>query len=163
MPKQILKLVISVGASLSAGVVGSIFTSPAIPGWYAAIKKPSFNPPNWVFAPVWTFLFVLMGISLFLAWRRGFKDKAGGRVKDADMAFVLQLILNAFWSVLFFGLGSPFLALIEIVFLWLAIVITIIKFSKISASAALLLLPYILWVSFAAYLNYSIWRLNLAL
>ena len=96
MPKQILKLVIGVGASLSAGVVGSIFTSPAIPGWYAAIKKPSFNPPNWVFAPVWTFLFVLMGISLFLAWRRGFKDKAGGRVKDADMAFVLQLILNAF-------------------------------------------------------------------
>jgi len=157
-----LKLAISIGASALAAIVGSVFTSPAISGWYAGLKKPALNPPNWVFGPVWTFLFILMGVSLFLAWRKEFKDKTGGRVKDADMSFILQLVLNAFWSVLFFGMGSPLLAFVEIIFLWLAIILTIIKFSKISAPAALLLLPYILWVSFAAYLNYSIWRLNAA-
>jgi tryptophan-rich sensory protein len=141
-----------------AGIIGSIFTTPAIPTWYANINKPTFRPPNWVFAPVWTTLFLLMGIALFLIWKKGLKRKD---VKIAFSVFTFHLLLNTLWSILFFGLKSPFAAFIEIIFLWIAILISIILFFRISKIAAYLLIPYILWVSFASVLNFAIWRLNI--
>jgi tryptophan-rich sensory protein len=146
-----LKLIISVGVSELAGIIGSIFTTPSIAGWYAGIVKPDINPPSWVFGPVWTTLFVLMGIAAFLVWKKGLDRRD---VKIALGIFIGQLILNTLWSIIFFGLHSPVGALIEIIFLWFSILITIIYFSKISKLAAGLLIPYILWVSFAAYLNF---------
>ncbi len=140
------------------GIIGSIFTVSAISGWYATIQKPLFNPPNWLFAPVWTTLFLLMGISLYLVWEKGLEKK---EVKLAVSVFGVQLALNILWSFLFFGLQNPFLAFIEIVLLWIAILATTILFYGISKKAGLLLIPYLLWVSFAAFLNYSIWILNL--
>ena len=140
-----------------AGVIGSIFTTPAIPTWYANINKPSFRPPNWVFAPVWTILFLLMGIALFLILRKGLKNK---NVKIAFFFFIFHLVLNTLWSILFFALESPFAAFIEIIFLWASILVSIILFLPISRIAGYLLIPYLLWVSFASILNFSIWRLN---
>jgi len=163
---NIFKLIIAVGVSLSAGVVGSLFTTPTIQsGWYAGIIKPALNPPAWVFGPVWTTLFVLMGISAFLIWKKGLDRRD---VRIALGIFAGQLILNTLWSIIFFGstlltingLNNIGIAFIEIVFLWLAILATIIAFAKISRPAAWLLMPYILWVSFAMYLNYAIWILN---
>ncbi len=152
-----LKLIISVLICQGVGVIGALFTSPAISTWYSMIQKPSFNPPNWIFAPVWTLLFLLMGISLYLVWNKGLNYK---RVKVAIFIFFFQLILNTLWSILFFALQSPLLALIEIIILWLAILMTIIIFYRISKVAAYLLLPYILWVSFASVLNFSILIIN---
>ena len=154
---NILKLVIAIVISELAGVLGSLFTMPSIPTWYATLIKPALNPPSWVFGPVWTMLFILMGIAAFLVWKRGLNRKD---VKIALIIFIGQLALNALWSIIFFGLHNPGIAFIEIIFLWLAILATIIVFSKISRPAAWLLLPYIIWVSFAAYLNYSIRILN---
>ncbi|UCC40783.1 MAG: tryptophan-rich sensory protein [Candidatus Aminicenantes bacterium] len=155
--KDLLKLIISLIICQLAGVIGSLFTSPAIPTWYASLKKPSFNPPNWVFSPVWITLFVLMGISLFLLWRKTAEDK---KVKTAVMFFAIQLVLNMCWSAIFFGLKAPFFAFIEIIFLWIAILLTILKSYKVSKAAGALLIPYILWVSFAAVLNFFLWNLN---
>jgi tryptophan-rich sensory protein len=152
-----LKLVIAIVVSEAAGGLGSIFTSSAIPTWYATLSRPALNPPNWVFAPVWTTLFVLMGIAAFLIWKQG-TDKP--KVREALKIFLGQLILNVLWSFIFFGLHNPGLAFLEIIFLWLAILATILSFSKISKTAAYLLIPYIAWVSFASYLNLAIWRLN---
>lgn len=164
------KLVVAIVVSEMAGVIGAFFTTPSIAGWYAGIVKPVLNPPAWVFGPVWTTLFALMGIAAFLVWKKGLDRKD---VKIALGIFAGQLVLNTLWSIIFFGLHSPGGALVEIVFLWLAILATIIAFAKISPPsssiwttaghgrlAAWLLLPYILWVSFAGYLNYSIWVLN---
>jgi len=151
------KLIISIALPLAAGFVGSAFTSSAIPVWYATITKPALNPPSWVFAPVWTVLYVLMGVAAFLVWREGLRRKD---VKIALGMFTIQLLLNTLWSIIFFGLQSPGGALIEIFFLWAAILATILTFAKVSKPAAWLLLPYILWTSFAMYLNYSIWMLN---
>lgn len=153
----ILKLLISLIVCQSAGFIGSIFTTPAIPNWYVTLNKPSFTPPNWLFSLVWIFLFVLMGISAFLVWGKGFGDK---RVRIALSIFAVQLILNILWSVVFFGLRSPLAGLIEIAILWMAILLTVLNFFKVSKIAGLLLLPYILWVSFATVLNFFIWRLN---
>lgn len=164
------KLVIAIVVSELAGILGSVFTTPSIAGlstgsglsWYAGIVKPAINPPAWVFGPVWTTLFALMGIAAFLIWSfyaEASADKKKG-IKIALALFGIQLVLNTLWSIIFFGLHSPGGALIEIIFLWLAILATIIAFAKISKPAAWLLLPYILWVSFASYLNYSIWMLN---
>jgi len=155
---NITKIIVSVLICQGVGAVGSIFTSPAISTWYAILQKPSFNPPNWIFAPVWTILFLLMGISLYLIWSKGWADK---RVKIALFIFGIQLVLNILWSFLFFGLQSPLYAFIGIIILWLAILLTIISFYRISKPAAYLLLPYILWVSFASILNFSIMILNL--
>lgn len=152
-----LKLAIAIGVSELAGIVGSVFTAPSIAGWYAGIVKPALNPPAWVFGPVWTTLFALMGIAAFLVWKKGLERK---EVKIALGIFAGQLILNTLWSIIFFGFQSPGGALVEIFFLWLAILITIIKFAAISKPAAWLLAPYIAWVSFAAYLNFAIWTLN---
>ena len=149
---------VSVLVCQATGAVGSLFTSPSIPTWYASLQKPNFNPPNWIFAPVWTILFLLMGVSLYLIWSKGLRDK---KVKTAFFIFAIQLILNMLWSFLFFGLQSPLYAFIEIIILWMAILLTIASFYKISKIAGYLLLPYILWVSFAAVLNFSILILNL--
>ena len=162
------KLATGVVISELAGVIGSVFTAPSIPTWYAGIVKPTFNPPAWVFGPVWTTLFAFMGIAVSLVYikdeKKALSEVEGRRLKRGKRValtlFGIQLALNIFWSIIFFGLHSPGAALFEIVFLWLAIVATIIAFSKISKPAAWLLLPYILWVSFAMYLNYSIYALN---
>jgi benzodiazapine receptor len=154
---DIKKLIISIFICLFTGFTGSFFTLPAIPTWYATLQKPSFAPPNWVFFPTWTALFIMMGISLFLVWQKGCEDK---KVKTALYLFVGQLILNVLWSVAFFGLRSPLLGLMEIIILWIAILATILSFMKLSRTAAYLLIPYILWVSFAAIVNFSTWRLN---
>lgn len=155
---NISKLIVTLIVCQGAGVIGSFFTGPAISTWYAEIQKPSFNPPNWVFAPVWIALFFLMGVSAYLILKRGIWKK---NVFLALAIFGAQLGLNVFWSYLFFGLHSPLYALIEILILWLFILLTIVKFYKISRVAAFLLLPYILWVSFAAVLNFAIYRLNM--
>ncbi len=155
--RSVAKLVAAILVCEFAGIIGSVFTIPSIPTWYASIQKPSFNPPSWVFAPVWTLLFLLMGISLYLVWIEGWKKR---NVRKAILIFGVQLALNVLWSLLFFGLKSPFYALLEIVILWLAILLTIIEFYKISKKAALLLVPYLLWVSFASILNFYVWMLN---
>ncbi len=151
------KLFIAIAVSESAGIIGSVFTAPAIAGWYASLAKPALNPPAWVFGPVWTTLYALMGVAAFLVWKKGLDRK---NVKIALGVFIGQLILNTLWSILFFGLHSLSGALVEIAFLWLAILATLIAFSNISKIAAWLLVPYLLWVSFAAYLNFALWSLN---
>ena len=156
--KDVVLLVISILICQCAGFVGSFFTRPSVPAWYATLDKPVFTPPNWLFSPVWITLFFLMGISLYLIWRRGLAER---RVRLALGFFGLQLLSNILWSVLFFGLKSPLAGLIDIVVLWVAIALTIFYFFKVSKSAAVLLLPYIVWVSFASVLNFFIWRLNL--
>jgi tryptophan-rich sensory protein len=155
--KKILKIFISIVLCQMAGFVGSIFTTSSVNTWYPTLNKPFFNPPSWLFAPVWTLLFALMGVSLYLVWEKGILKK---NVRKAVFIFFIQLILNVFWSILFFGLQSPFYAFIEIIILWIAIFFTIMKFYRISKPAAYLLIPYILWVSFAAVLNFSIYVLN---
>ena len=151
-----LKLAASLIVCQLAGLLGSLFPTPAIPTWYATLKKPSFTPPNWIFSPVWISLFLLMGISLFLVWRRTDHPK----FKIAFFFFFVQLIFNVLWSIAFFGLKSPLLGLIDIILLWIAILLTIQNFLKISKFAGVLLIPYLLWVSFAALLNFSLWLLN---
>jgi benzodiazapine receptor len=140
-----------------AGIVGSIFTVPAIPTWYASLSKPFFTPPSWVFAPVWVTLFTLMGISLFIVLSKGFEKPA---IRKAVSLFGAQLVLNVLWSIAFFGLRSPLYGLFVIVLLSAAVLATIAVFYRISRTAAILLIPYFLWGSFASVLNYSILVLN---
>ena len=156
-PRDIWKLVVSIIACLAAGAVGSIFTREAIPTWYATLEKPAFNPPNWLFAPVWTLLYIMMGIAAFMVWRKGLENR---QVRIALIVFLVQLVLNALWSVAFFGLESPLFGVVVIAALWVAILFTVLKFYRISLAASVLLWPYLLWVTFAAVLNVSIWLLN---
>lgn len=155
--KDIPALLIALAIPQLAGGIGSVFTASKIPGWYASLVRSPLNPPGWVFGPVWTTLFVLMGIAAFLVYQKGWHKK---NVQRALEVFGLQLILNTLWSILFFGLQNPFAALIEIFILWLAILWTIVAFYKVSRTAAYLLIPYIVWVSFASFLNGSIVWLN---
>ena len=155
--KNITKLILAIVVCQSAGAVGSIFTSSSVSTWYDTIQKPGFTPPNWIFAPVWITLFLLMGISAYLIWDKGIKNK---NVRISLMIFTSQLILNILWSFFFFGLKSPFYAFIDIILLWIAIILVIISFFRLSKIAGILLLPYILWVSFAGILNFFILRLN---
>lgn len=150
-----LKLLIAVGVSETAGIIGSFFTVSAIQDWYAGLIKPALNPPSWVFGPVWVALYALMGVALWLVW----KSNSAGKTK-AVWLFTAQLALNAVWSPVFFGFHSIGDALAIIVLLWAAIALTIFVFTKVSKTAAYLLVPYLIWVSFAAYLNFSLWRLN---
>lgn len=154
---KIIKLVISIVICLAVGNIGTLFTTPNIATWYATLTKPGFNPPNWIFAPVWTTLFVLMGISLFLVWN--YRNREGNR-KAFLIVFVINLILNVLWSAIFFGLHMPGLAFLEIILLALSIIILIALSWKISRAASALLIPYLLWVCFASFLNYNIWILN---
>lgn len=151
------KLLISVLVCQFVGFIGSVFTTPAIPTWYAGLEKPSFTPPSSVFAPVWITLYLLMGISAYLVWHKGLAER---RIKSALGVFAIQLMLNALWSVIFFGLHSPLGGLIEIIALWIVIPVTLVRFFPISTAAGVLLTPYFLWVGFAALLNFSIWSLN---
>ncbi|MDH7510733.1 MAG: tryptophan-rich sensory protein [Methanolinea sp.] len=152
-----VRLLAAILVSNLAGVIGSVFTVTGPGSWYASIVKPSFNPPGYLFGPVWTTLYILMGISLYLVWMEGLSGK---KVTWAVIVFAIQLCLNTLWSILFFGLRSPFLGLVEIVVLWVFIAVTIVLFYRISRPAAYLLVPYILWVTFASFLTYTIWTLN---
>ncbi len=152
-----LKLVISILICQCAGIIGSLFTTRSIPTWYAFINKPTFTPPNWVFAPAWISLFTLMGIAAFLLWRKGLRTPG---VNRALSIFFLQLTLNSLWSIVFFGGRSIQAGLVVIVLLWLAIIWTIKSFFVISKPAAVLLIPYIAWVSFALVLNVAFLALN---
>jgi len=155
---NLAKLVASLTLPLLVGFFGSLFTTAeSLNNWYANLNKPSFNPPDWIFGPVWATLYIMMGIAAFLVWRKGLDNKL---VRLALLLFVIQLALNALWTPLFFGLRSPLLGLIDIVLLLPAIVMTIVCFFKIFLWPALLLIPYLAWASFAAVLNASIYTLN---
>jgi len=174
------KLVVSLAIPQIAGWVGSVFTIPAITPWYSTLTKSTLTPPAWVFAPVWAVIFSLMGISLFIVWKNGWQVKnalftsegktwnpwtrrfwSGDWQKGNIIAiFWIQLVLNVLWSYVFFGWHQSGLAFFELLALWFSILYLIINFYRVSKSAAWLLLPYILWVSFAAYLNWAIWMWN---
>ena len=151
------KILIAVASCLLVGFLSGLATTGAIENWYAELNKPFFNPPNWIFAPAWTLLYTLMGISAALIWHQGWHR---ADVKNALLFFLIQLVLNFFWSIIFFGAEMPLPALIEIVILWGFILACIIKFHKINKVAAYLLIPYLAWVTFATALNFSIWYLN---
>lgn len=153
-----LKIIICVAICLTVGYLSSIVTQSSIETWYPTIEKPSFNPPNWVFAPVWTLLFILMGIAAGLVWDKITTDKE--LVKKGLLFFGVQLTLNALWSYLFFGLNNILLASIEIVLLLLIIYETYLIFKKIDKKASYLLIPYMLWVGFATILTITIYFLN---
>lgn len=155
--KKYSQLALAIIGCELVGIVSTPFTISAIPTWYRTLNKPFFSPPNWIFGPVWTTLYLLMGISAFLIWQKGLKKK---KVKEAITYFGIQLFLNFIWTFLFFGLRNPLLGLIDIVVLWIFIVLTIVKFYKLSRPAAYMLIPYLLWVSFATILNSSILILN---
>ncbi len=158
MPIKIPQLIFSIGLCLGAGVLGSFFTVQSIPTWYQTLNKPLLSPPNWIFAPVWTTLYILMGISLYLVLISKFKDK--NYKNKALTIFGIQLILNAVWSIIFFGFKNPALAFVDIAALWVAIILTIKVFYKINKLAGNLLIPYLLWVTFATFLNLTIVILN---
>lgn len=152
-----MKLFFSILIPVLVGSISGFFTSSGVDGWFATANKPWFNPPNWIFGPVWTLLYILMGVALFLVW----KTKKDVVVKQtAIILFAVQLVLNFFWSLIFFKMQQPGWAFVEIILMWLMILFTIVWFGKISSTAAWLLVPYISWVSFASVLNYSIWSLN---
>lgn len=156
MKKNIKKLALSLILPQFAGFVGALFTTSKIPSWYATLNKPFFNPPSWVFGPVWTTLYFLMGYALYLVWN-------SKKSKNRDIAikyFFLQLTLNSVWSIIFFGLENPTFAFLEILVLLTSIIITTVKFKKISLTASYLMYPYIAWVSFATFLNVAIAYLN---
>ncbi|QLG45749.1 TspO/MBR family protein [Costertonia aggregata] len=157
MKKKIIYIAISVIVCLIIGFLSSIVTQTSVDTWFLTLKKPSFNPPNWLFAPVWTVLYILMGVSAGLVWAKGFYHKW---VKTALYFFGLQLLFNATWSIAFFGLRNPLWALFIILVLLLLILLTIRWFRVIDRLAAYLLLPYLFWVLFATVLNYKIWELN---
>ncbi len=152
-----MKLIISILIPVLVGAISGYFTSSGVNGWFALANKPWFNPPGWIFAPVWTTLYVLMGIALFLVWK---SEPTNFIKKTAIALFSFQLLLNFFWSFIFFKLQQPGWAFAEIILMWVMILLTILWFGKINSAAAWLLVPYICWVSFASVLNYSIWRLN---
>lgn len=155
--RNISKLILSVIGCELIGLLGTPFTISAIPNWYATLNKPFFAPPNWIFGPVWTLLYLLMGIAFYLIWKQGWQKK---KVKTAGQFFLAQLALNFIWTPIFFGLRAPLLGLIVIVAMWILIAITIKKFYPLSKSACYLLIPYLAWVSFATLLNAAIVLLN---
>lgn len=155
--KNWLKFILSIVLVFIVGAFGSIFTASSVSSWFTTLAKPSFNPPAWLFGPVWTILYIMIGISLFLVWT----TKANKNLKKkAYQVFGIQLILNAMWSAAFFGMKNPGLAFIVIAFLWILIIVNMVLFYKIKKSAGYILIPYLLWVSFASVLNFAIWILN---
>ena len=156
--QKILRIIVVLMTCLVVGYLSGMVTRDSITTWYPTLVKPSFNPPNWIFAPVWTILYIMMGVAGGMVWNRMEQDAES--VKKAFMFFIIQLALNAIWSLLFFYLHNPFLSLIEIVLLWLLIFETYTQFKKIDKVAGMLLIPYLAWVSFAMVLNGSIWWLN---
>ena len=158
--KNISVLIFFILVCEGAGLIGTYFTIPSIPTWYATLTKSPFTPPSWVFGPVWTTLFLLMGIAAYFVWKEMQNPEKKKSAQTAFAVFASQLALNVLWSILFFGMHNPGLAFIGIIVLWLMIVRTIMQFAKVSKTAAWLLAPYILWVSFAAYLNYALWIMH---
>lgn len=142
----------------AAGLIGSIFTASSVSTWYATLLRPELAPPNWLFGPVWTTLYALMGVALYLVWTNTSTTLGARRI--AIKVFFVQLVLNVFWSFIFFGTQEIGWALVEIIALWLSILASIITFVRVSRPAAWLLIPYLLWVSFATYLNYMLWVFN---
>ncbi len=147
---KLRNLLISIGVCLVAGIIGSLATFPSIPTWYATLVKPSFSPPNWLFGPVWTTLYVLMGIAMYLVWQK----------KGELKIFMLHLAVNAGWSIVFFGFRSISGGMVMIIVLWVLIVAIIKMFYRVDKTAAYLLIPYLAWVSFASFLNFSLLMLN---
>ncbi|RYZ62125.1 MAG: tryptophan-rich sensory protein [Chitinophagaceae bacterium] len=156
--KNWMKLLISIGVPVAVGAIAGFFTATGSNSWYQTIEKPSWQPPGWLFGPVWTTLYILMGIALYLVW----KSNASPKVKRmAITLWVIQLVFNFFWSFIFFSQHQIDWALAEILVLWFFILLTIIYFARISKLAAWLLVPYISWVSFASLLTYTIYKLNM--
>lgn len=153
---QILKLLVSIILPLGLGAIAGMFTAQSVPEWYASLNRPSFNPPNWIFGPVWTTLYLLMGVSLFLIW----KEDASKERNVAIVVFLVQLLLNFGWSFIFFYFNRIGLALVEIILLWINIVLMLVLFYRIRPLAAYLNIPYLLWVSFASVLNAAYYFLN---
>jgi tryptophan-rich sensory protein len=154
---QFGKLALAILVAQSAGIIGSLFTASAIPTWYATLNRPTFSPPSWVFGPVWVLLYTLIGISLYIVWT----GQVGGRLRKAWLGlFWVQLVLNALWSIIFFGMQDPGLAFAEILLLLASIGGLIGLSLAFDKRVALLLLPYFCWVFFAMYLNYAFWQLN---
>jgi benzodiazapine receptor len=154
--RQAIGLVVFIAICFAAASIGSLVTTPQIPGWYAELAKPTWNPPNWIFGPVWSCLYLMMAVAAWLVWRHaGFAGARGPLT-----LFAIQLALNSLWSVLFFGIQNPAAAAVEIILLWATILATLIAFWNRSKWAGGLLVPYLAWVSFAAVLNFTIWRLN---
>lgn len=151
------KLIICIAICQATGIISGLISSVQNNRWYDSIQRPSWNPPGYLFGPVWTILYVLMAISLYIVWK---SSVTPDRKFFACWTFAVQLFLNFWWTILFFTLQSPLLAFVDIVLLILVIVSTIFQFSKISKTAAWLLVPYISWVCFAAILNYNLWILN---
>ncbi len=154
--RSTLALLAFMAACFGAALVGSAFTAPSVPVWYEGLVKPSFTPPSWLFGPVWSVLYLAMAIAGWLVWRHQ-------RESSTTLALALfggQLVLNVLWSILFFGLQAPGIALVEILTLWVAIFATLLSFWRISKIASWLFVPYLAWVSFASILNFEIWRLN---
>ncbi len=154
---NIVKAIIAIVIPLMVGATSGFFTVTGVESWYQTIQKPSWNPPNWIFGPVWTTLYVMMGIALFLVWK---EDTSEELKKIAIALFAVQLTLNFFWSFIFFNQQQPGWALVEIIAMWFFILLTIFAFAQVNKTAAWLLVPYISWVSFATILNYTIWQLN---
>lgn len=151
-----IALVIFMALSFGAAFIGGLFTSASVDGWYRTLLKPAWSPPSWIFGPVWTLLYLAMAIAAWLVWRR----RLFSNVSTALSLFAVQLVLNAAWSAFFFGLQSPLLAFVNIVLLWGAILATMIAFARVAKISGWLFAPYILWVTFAAALNFAIWRMN---
>ncbi len=154
--RDILALVLLVGLCLGVGGLGGAVTAESVTTWYATLNKPSFNPPNWIFGPVWTALYILMGVAAWRVWRSADRDTARGPLA----VFALQLAVNLGWSVAFFGLRNPGLAVVVILALDLLVLATALMFRRIDRLAAWLLVPYLAWISFATLLNVTIWRIN---
>lgn len=157
LKKKLGYIVIAVTVCLVIGFLSSFATQSSVNDWYVGLNKPGFNPPNWIFAPVWTLLYIMMGVAAGIVWAKGFYHIW---VKTALYHFGFQLLLNAAWSIVFFGFRQPFWALIVILTLLILLLLTIKWFRVVSSLAALLLVPYLLWVCFATVLNYKIWELN---
>ena len=155
--KNGVKLIIAIAVPVAVGAFSGFFTASGVDGWFQTIKKPDWNPPSAVFAPVWTTLYILMGIALYLVWK---SNAPAAQKKQAILFWCGQLVLNGLWSFIFFNQHAIGFALFEICLLWLAILVTIFLFARIHKAAAWLLVPYISWVSFASLLTYAIWRLN---
>jgi translocator protein len=152
-----IRLIIAIAIPLAVGFTSGFLTITGVGSWYQTINKPSWNPPGWIFGPVWTTLYIMMGIALYLVWK---SDASVVLKKTAISLFTVQLVLNFFWSLIFFNQHQIGWALIEIIAMWFFILFTIFAFAQVNKTAAWLLVPYSCWVSFATILNYAIWKLN---
>ncbi len=151
-----LSLIVFIVLCFFAATVGSVLTNFSLKSWYVTLRKPAWNPPNWIFAPVWTLLFIMMAVAASMVWERS--PQKG--LTLPMFFFFIQLLLNVAWSAFFFGLCNVRWAFFEIILLWLFILMTTASFTSVYWFAGLLFLPYFIWVSFAAFLNFTIWRLN---